>query len=213
MLEAILASDANVDAVLVYHTSRFMRNATQARTLKELLRKRGIRVISIMQEIDDGPMGAMIEGVFELIDQYESDINGLRTSAAMRQNARHGWFNGSKAPFGYMVAKVTLANGTVKNRLEKNPEEVALHNEVFRTHRRCGGAKSTGRDLNQRGYRYRGRLFNRDIVARIISEHAAVGIYYWGKHDQQTGELLPQEDWVAIPVDPIISQDEFDLAQ
>lgn len=148
-----------------------------------------------------------------LIDQYESDINGLRTAAAMRQNARHGWFNGSQAPFGYKVVKITLPNGVVKNKLEKNPEEVPTHNEVFRAHRRCGGSKSAARELNQRGYRYRGKLFTKDLVTKAISEHAAIGTYYWGKHDQQTGELLPEEDWVAIPVDPILNKEEFELAQ
>ncbi len=43
MLEDVLAPDADVDAVLVYHTSRFMRNAARARALKDSLAKHGER--------------------------------------------------------------------------------------------------------------------------------------------------------------------------
>lgn len=213
MLEDVLAPDSDIDAILVYHTSRFMRNASKARAFKDVLRKQGVRVMSITQEFNDDPMGGFIEGIFELVDQYESDVNGMRTAAAMRQNARHGFFNGSQAPFGFMVEKVSTANGTPKNKLIPCPDEVPTHNEVFRAHRRNGGAKSTARDLNQRGYRYRGKLFSKDLVTKIISEHAAIGTYYWGRYDQQTGALLPEEDWVSIPVTPIISQDEFDMSQ
>jgi site-specific DNA recombinase len=57
ILEAVLAPSSNVDAVLVlvYQTSRFMRN--------DALRKNGIRVTSICKETSDDPMGQFIEGI------------------------------------------------------------------------------------------------------------------------------------------------------
>ena len=70
--------------------------------MKGMLRKRGIRVIAIYQETTDDPMGQFVEGIFELVDQYESDVNGMRTSAAMRKNAELGFHNGSKAPYGFV---------------------------------------------------------------------------------------------------------------
>jgi uncharacterized protein (UPF0147 family) len=50
-----------------------MRNATMARLNKETLRKRGIRVVAIQQGVSDDPNGHFAEGVFELIDQLESE--------------------------------------------------------------------------------------------------------------------------------------------
>jgi len=37
-----------------------------------------------------------MEGIFELIDQCESDMNGYHTLRAMKENARKGYFNGSR---------------------------------------------------------------------------------------------------------------------
>jgi hypothetical protein len=61
-------------------------NATKARVHKEALRKRGIRVVAIQQEVSDDPNGRFAEGVFELIDQLESETNGVR--ACPRTRAR-----------------------------------------------------------------------------------------------------------------------------
>jgi hypothetical protein len=55
------------------------------------------------QEVSDDPMGEFVEGIFELIDQYESDMNGFHTLRAMRENARRGYFNGSRPKFGFTV--------------------------------------------------------------------------------------------------------------
>ena len=48
-------------------------------------------------------MGTFMEGIFELIDQYESDMNGFHTLRAMKENARQGYFNGSNPKFGFMA--------------------------------------------------------------------------------------------------------------
>jgi hypothetical protein len=85
MLEDVFRPGSDVGTVVVHHTSRFTRNATEARVVKEKLREEGVRVVAVCQETIDDPVGKLIEGVFECIDQYESEVNGMRTSAAMRE--------------------------------------------------------------------------------------------------------------------------------
>ncbi len=111
MIGDVTAPDGNVQAILVCYTSRFYRNRTNAGAMKGMLRKRGIRVIAIYQETTDDPMGQFVEGIFELVDQYESDVNGMRTSAAMRKNAELGFHNGSKAPYGFVAEQVEVRPG------------------------------------------------------------------------------------------------------
>ena len=213
MLEDVLAPSAKVDAVLVYQTSRFMRNAGKARALKDALRRSGIRVIATCQETSDDPMGQFIEGIFELVDQYESDVNGMRTAAAMRENAKQGYYNGSQAPYGYKAEKI-IVNGREKRKLVPDPTEVPNHNEVFRAYVGSTGAKATAVLMNQRGLRYRdGVMWDKDKVLRVIDEDAAVGTYHWGKTDATTGMLNDREDWVPIPVTPIVDRELFDMAQ
>jgi len=106
MMRDIINGNVVIEAILVLTTSRFFRDATAARIWKHNLRKKGIRVIATSQEVADDPMGDFVEGIFELIDQYESQMNGYHTLRGMKENARRGYFNGSNAPFGYYCNRV-----------------------------------------------------------------------------------------------------------
>ncbi len=88
MLEDTLRPDSDIAVIVVHHTSRFTRDSTEARVVKAKLRRIGVRVASVCQEITDDPMGKLIEGLFECIDQYESELNGVRTSGAMKEAVR-----------------------------------------------------------------------------------------------------------------------------
>jgi DNA invertase Pin-like site-specific DNA recombinase len=48
-------------------------------------------------------MSVMVRQVFALFDEYQSKENAKHTLRAMQENARQGFWNGSKAPYGYAV--------------------------------------------------------------------------------------------------------------
>jgi site-specific DNA recombinase len=205
MIADVMAPESQVQAILVCYTSRFYRNRANSGAMKALLRRRGVRVLAIYQATTDDPMGQFVDGIFELVDQYESDVNGMRTSAAMRKNAELGFHNGSKAPYGFTAEAIEVRPGQIKRRLVPNPQEVATHNEVVRQYIAKQGAKGAARDLNQRGYRYRDdKLWTKDLVLKVIEETAAVGTYAWGKG---TPEPIQQK------VEPIIDRELFEMAQ
>jgi DNA invertase Pin-like site-specific DNA recombinase len=213
MLEFVLDSSNRVDAILVYQTSRFFRDAAEARALKVALRRKGVQVIAICQETEDGPMGSFMEGIFELVDQYESDVNGMRTGAAMRKNAQLGYVNGSVAPFGFKAASVQVGS-QAKRKLVPNDDERETVVELFRAYVGGCGAKAAAADLNVRGLRYRGgSLWRKNHVLRVISEPACIGTYYWGQTDSRTKKLRDKSEWIAIPVEPIVEHELFDMAQ
>ncbi|HVY26080.1 MAG TPA: recombinase family protein [Polyangiaceae bacterium] len=212
MLQDIFAPSSEVGSIIVTHGSRFMRNATKARVHKEALRKRGIRVVAIQQEVSDDPNGRFAEGVFELIDQLESETNGVRTRAGMAENARQGFFNGSKAPFGFRVEKISTTAG-LKNKLLIDPNEADVVREVFRRYLAGSGAKSTARELNQRGLLYRKQHWTRDLVLKVISDSGVIGTYYWGRLDTRGKQIRPQEEWIPIKCEPILDEEVFELAQ
>lgn len=212
MLQDIFSPSSEVGSIIVTHGSRFMRNATKARVHKEALRKRGIRVVAIQQEVSDDPNGRFAEGVFELIDQLESETNGVRTRAGMAENARQGFFNGSKAPFGFRVEKISTTAG-LKNKLLVDPHEADVVREVFRRYLSGSGAKSTARELNQRGLLYRKQHWTRDLVLKVISDSGVIGTYYWGRLDTRGKQIRPQEEWIPIKCEPILDEEVFELAQ
>ena len=212
MMEEVLAPASKVDTILVPTTSRFMRNVDKARFHKSRLKRHGIRVIATKQETSDDASGHLAEGMFELFDQYESEINGMRTAAGLREAARQGFFPSPHPPFGFRRERV---GGALKrHKLVPHLDEVAQHNDIFRTYVNVGGSKSTAQDLNRRELRYRdGRRFTKDTVLRIIDEQAAIGTYLWNRYDSKSGHEQPEEEWIPIPCEPIIDRELWDLAQ
>jgi site-specific DNA recombinase len=214
MMQDVLAPSANIDAILVVHTSRFMRDAGKSIVHKQALARRGIRVISTNQETSDDPSGRLMETIYAGFDQYESDMNGYRTTAAMHENARRGFVNGSAAPFGYRAQLVEAGAGPKRRKLVPDPDEARVVVEVFQLYVAHGGAKAVARELNQRGRRFRrGRLWTKDFVLRVIEESAAIGMYYWGKTDSRTGKARARSEWIPIPVEPVIDVALFEAAR
>lgn len=103
MMSEALGKEHPFDVILTLTTSRFFRDSTGARIYKRRLAKKGIKVVAAHQEVTQDPMGSFVEGIFELIDQYESDINGFHTLRAMKENARRGFYNGGLPKFGFTV--------------------------------------------------------------------------------------------------------------
>jgi site-specific DNA recombinase len=179
-----------VDAILVYMTSRFMRDAMRAKVWKSRLEKAGIRVIATQQDFGTDPMGRLVEAFFESIDEYESAVNGMRTSAAMRESARQGFFPGSRPPFGYRVEKVEVRPGIRRSKLLVDEGEAATLRELFSLYLGGLGAIQVSEALNARGISYRGgRRWTKDRVLRVASDRAATGTYLWARGDEEPVEI------------------------
>ncbi len=103
MIADAKAKHRQFNVIVTLTTSRFFRDVTGARVYKHKLAKAGVKVVATHQPVADDPMGMFMEGIFELMDQYESDMNGFHTLRAMKENARQGYFNGSNPKFGFMA--------------------------------------------------------------------------------------------------------------
>ncbi|WP_157370746.1 recombinase family protein [Vulgatibacter incomptus] len=138
----------------------------------------------------------------------------MRTSAAMRENATQGYFNGSQPPYGYRKEKKEANAGVSRSVLVPDPGEAEILQQVFRLYIGGTGTVGVARDLNQRGLRYRsGTRWNKNHVLKVIEESAPTGTFYWGKRDTKTGALNDREDWIPIQVEAVIDPDLFDMAQ
>lgn len=212
MLEDTLRPNSDVAVIVVHHTSRFTRDSTEARVVKAKLHRLGVRVVSTCQEITDDPIGNLIEGLFECIDQYESELNGIRTSAAMAEAARQGFFPGSKCPYGFRTRAVECRPGVVRHVLEPDEDESAVVREIYQLYLALGGAKAVARRLNQRHFSYRGgRRWSKTLVGCVLDESAVAGTYVWGK--QCRGRKAPVGRQTLLPVRPLVNQETYELVQ
>ena len=219
MMDFALDHGNRLDAVLVLTSSRFFRDALGARWYKHRLKKEGVRVISITQEVKDDPTGTFVEGIFELQDQYESQINGYHTLRGMRENARQGYFNGSKPPFGYRAVTVRDAAGNKKTKLAPDESESGVIRRMFDLYvngldgERIGIKRLTG-VLNREGSLYRGGVqWSKQRVQERLSDPLYIGQYFFNKRSGKTGRLKDREEWILVPVEPVVDVELFEQAE
>ncbi|MBN2196786.1 MAG: recombinase family protein [Polyangiaceae bacterium] len=212
LLGDVLQPTSTVGTIVVHHTSRFARDATYARVAKSKLRDVGVRVLSVSQDLPDDPMGTLMEGFFECIDQYESELNGIRTAAAMREAVRQGYYPGGRAPYGFSTVPVEVHPGVVRHRLVVNETEADVVREIFSLYVSEAGSKVVARVLAQRGRRMRnGELWSKDAVLSLIAHPAVAGTLYWGRsHGRGRRD---DSECLSLAVEPIVDAKTFALAK
>ena len=106
MIEEGAQSNAPFQVILVWKFSRFTRKREHAVAFKSMLRRKGIRVVSITEQADDSPTGRLLEAIIESVDEFYSENLGQEVTRGMREAASRGFFLGSRAPYGYKRVKV-----------------------------------------------------------------------------------------------------------
>ncbi len=205
-----LSRDSEIATIVVQHTSRFMRDATEARLIKRRLRKVGVRVVSATQEIADDLSGHLVEGIMECMDEFESGLIGARTAAAMRESIRQGFYPGARPPFGYATAPVEIRPAVVRHRLVLDRDEAPIVRELFRLYIASHGALTVARSLNERGLLHRGKPWNKTVVLNVLADTTVAGTFYWGRHATRGQIVRPRSEWLALSVEPIIDAPTFD---
>ncbi len=89
---------APFDVILVWKFSRFTRKREHAVAFKSMLRRKGIRVVSITEQAEDSATGRLLEGIIESVDEFYSENLAQEVVRGMREAASRGYFLASRAP-------------------------------------------------------------------------------------------------------------------
>lgn len=101
-LLALVQENNSVDAVIVQETDRLARNTKDHLTIRALLQKAAIKLISVAQPmLDDSPEGNMIDTIIASVNQFQSDINSRKIKKGVQEKFDSGWWPGW-APLGYL---------------------------------------------------------------------------------------------------------------
>ncbi len=201
------------EAVIVHSLSRFFRDSLEFGLYERKLNKSGGKLISITQQTSDDSAGEMARKIFSVFDEYQSKENGKHTLRAMKENARRGFFNGSRPPFGYRVQETeALGNrGKRKKHLAIDAGEAATVQRVFDLYLNSYlGAKAITSKLNDQGTTYRGTKWTRTKVHEVLSNRAYIGELPFNRRDHKTGKVKPESEWITIAVPPIVDAAVFD---
>ncbi len=70
--------------ILVWKCSRFTRKREHAVAFKSMLRRKGIRVVSITEQAEDTATGRLLEGIIESVDEFYSENLAQEVLRGMR---------------------------------------------------------------------------------------------------------------------------------
>ena len=79
-----LTKDMQISDSFVWKFSRFTRKREHAVAFKSMLRRKGIRVVSITEHADDSPTGKLMEAIIESVDEFYSENLVLVKSSTNR---------------------------------------------------------------------------------------------------------------------------------
>jgi len=117
--------------LLIHKLDRFGRSRETSVTYKAMLRRAGVRVVSVVENLGDSIYDRMIEGVLEVVAEFYSLNLGEETRKGQRQTVRRGLFKGGHMPFG-LTGVVRETGERRQTGFQVHPEEGPLLREAFR---------------------------------------------------------------------------------
>ena len=180
MIDEASSPKATFREILVWKFSRFTRKREHAVAYKSMLRRKGVRVVSITEHADDTPSGKLLEGIIESVDEFYSENLAQEVLRGMREAASRGfWITGS-APYGYR--KIMVQDGA-KKRVKLEPEEIAAQvvKRIFKLAELGSGMMDIARELNDEGISSpRGKPWGKTSVHAILINEVYTGTLVWG---------------------------------
>ena len=210
MIEEGSQPKAPFQIILVWKFSRFTRKREHAVAFKSMLRRKGVRVVSITEHADDSPTGKLMEAIIESVDEFYSENLAQDVVRGMREAASRGFFLGSKAPFGY--TRVKVSDG-VKERptLEVDPAAAPVVKELFQSSLRGNGLMEICKILNDRGVTNRGKRWCKGGLHYLLTNEAYTGTAVWGRSSKGEKAQDPVRVEGAWPA--LVSREMFDAVQ
>ena len=91
------------EIVLVWKLDRFSRDRYDSAHYKHILKKNGVKVVSVKENISDGPEGIILESTLEGYAEYYSAELSQKIRRGQKENALKCKNNGGNTPLGYVV--------------------------------------------------------------------------------------------------------------
>lgn len=210
------ATQGGVDAVIVHKLDRFARNRYDSAFYKNILKKNNVKLISVLENLQDSPESVILESVIEGMNEYYSLNLSREVRKGLQENALECKVTGGPPALGYSVDRNTQKY--IINEYEA--EAVRL---IFRMYLEGYSYTEIIDTLNTKGYRTRrGIPFAKNSLYAILRNERYTGVYIYVKDSTKNpkgkyvrhGEYDP-DAVIRIPggIPAIISEEEFNLVQ
>lgn len=220
MIQDAMQKPPAFEAIIIHSLSRFFRDGIQFGWYERRLAKNNVKITSITQPTSDDTGGEMMRRIINLFDEHQSKENSKHTSRAMKENARQGFFNGSRPPFGHMAfsTEITGSRGRKKKKLQIHEAEAGVVKMIFDLYLngyqgREMGCKDIAKHLTLKGLLMRGKPWGIQKVHKILSDSLYMGDYYFNVIDSRTRQKRPPSDWVKTNIPAIVDAAVFERAR
>ena len=215
MIKFYEADTTGISMVIVHKLDRFSRDKYDSAMYKQKLKVKGIRVVSVLENLDNSPESLILESVIEGMAQYYSANLAREVAKGQRENGLRAMHNGGDAPLGYDV--------TNDKRYAINKEEAQAVKIIFDMYVNGYSYSNIIDKLNDLGYKTkRGNKFGKNSLHGILSNEKYTGVYVFNKtqrkgiNGKRNGHKQKSEDEI-IKVEggmpQIIGKDIFIQAQ
>ena len=181
------AEKRQFQVVIVWKLDRFARNRYDSAIYKAKLKKFGVRVVSVMENITDGPEGIILEGLLESMAEYYSANLSENIRRGQKASMAKGWYLGSPPPLGYRVQD---------HRLVEDDRTAPIAREIFRRYADGESPSAIAADLNARGLRTRrGYPFRISTFDGMLQSTTYIGRHvYSGQVIEGLADAIIDED-------------------
>ena len=214
------ASKGDFNGVVVHKFDRFSRDKYDNAIYKRELRNYGIRVYSVLEELDDSPESLILETLLEGMAQYYSENLAREVKKGLGVKARKGEWCGGQPPYGYRNDKET-------GKLYIVPGEAEYVRLMFNLYADGKAVSEIVEELKNAGAKTKlskkrgGGDFTAPTVRSILANEKYTGTFVYRKRKRiktRTGsKYIPQKNEDVIVVEEalprIIDDETFAIVQ
>lgn len=172
------AAKRQFELVIVWKLDRFARNRYDSAIYKARLKKYGVKVVSVKENISDSPEGIILEGMLESMAEYYSANLSQNIKRGKRESMLKGLFSGGPVPYGYKVS--------AEKKLIIDEKTAPAIRYMFEQYAAGVSKKEIIDELNRRGYRNEhGKPYAVSAFQRALSNPVYTGNFRY------KGEVIP----------------------
>lgn len=194
------------DYILLWKFSRFARNQEEAITLKSMLKRNDIEVISISEPLPEGPFGELVERIIEWTDDYYLVNLSQEVKRGMKERAGRGE-PVTPPPIGYDLKESKWVPSA----------DAEFVKSIFTDYLNGIGLRALATKYGNLGLRTkRGNLPDNRFIEYMLRNPAYTGKIRWSLEGRAASTRHYDNPNIMISEgnhQPIISQELFDKVQ
>jgi DNA invertase Pin-like site-specific DNA recombinase len=166
------------EVVFVYQLDRFARNRYDSATHKTKLKKNGVKVISVRENITDDASGVLMEAVLEGMAEYYSAELSQKVKRGIALSVEKCRYIGGFVPIGFLINE--------EKQYEVDPLTAPIVQKCFNLYASGYTFKQINDNITEQyGKSYFGNISN--SIRRILLNRNYIGVYTRGGQEKQNG--------------------------